>query len=177
MASSYATSYLVPISFWSRSGCWPCLEFCIWSRFSGVYLVLESFNRSAAWMLLPCSIENAVAHMKETWTEAVNFPLFFSAILAILCRVFIFSPCMWGLAVPGICLKKKETILSPEESLCRSRFINHTAVIWLVSGRRHQLANHTLRFGLDAPHTHTLPINVLPSLTPSIGVCAEELAP
>ena len=27
MASNNASSYLVPISFWSRSGCWPCLGF------------------------------------------------------------------------------------------------------------------------------------------------------
>ena len=27
VASNHANSYLVPISFWSRSGCWPCLEF------------------------------------------------------------------------------------------------------------------------------------------------------
>ena len=40
MASNYANSYLVPISFWSRSGCWPCLGFFIRSRFSGAHLVL-----------------------------------------------------------------------------------------------------------------------------------------
>ena len=40
MASNYANLYLVPISFWSRSGCWPCLGIFIQSRFSGVRLVL-----------------------------------------------------------------------------------------------------------------------------------------
>ena len=30
-ASNYADSYLVPISFWSRSGCWPCLGIIILS--------------------------------------------------------------------------------------------------------------------------------------------------
>ena len=35
MASNYANSYLVPISFWSCSGCWPCLG-------SLPYLVLQA---------------------------------------------------------------------------------------------------------------------------------------
>ena len=39
-ASNYANSYLVRISFWSRSGCWPCLGFFILSRFTGMYLFL-----------------------------------------------------------------------------------------------------------------------------------------
>ena len=39
-ASNYANLYLVPISFWSRSGCWPCLGFTILSRFTGVHLSL-----------------------------------------------------------------------------------------------------------------------------------------
>ena len=64
MASNDVNSYLVPISFWSLSGCWPCLGFF----FS--YLVLQaciSFrsvsDRSGASLFLPCSHKNVVAHM------------------------------------------------------------------------------------------------------------------
>ena len=45
MASNYANSHLLPISFWSRSGCWPFLGFFILSRFTGVYLVLQCFRQ------------------------------------------------------------------------------------------------------------------------------------
>ena len=56
-------SDLIPISFWSRSGCWPFLWFL-------PYLVLQariSFcsvsDRSGALLLLPCSHKNAVAYL------------------------------------------------------------------------------------------------------------------
>ena len=73
MAPNYANSYLVPISFWSRSGCWPCLGYFIRSRFSGVHLIYSVLDKSGAWMSLPCSIKNAVAHVVPRSTSRAGW--------------------------------------------------------------------------------------------------------
>ena len=79
MASNYANSYLVLISFSSRSGCWECLGFFL------SYLVLQACisvcsvsDKSGASMFLPCSHKNAVAHMHtetvgQLWRGSSNF--------------------------------------------------------------------------------------------------------
>ena len=64
MASNDSNSYLAPISFWSRSGCWPCLGFCILSRFTCVYISFCSVSdKSGAPLFSHCSQKKAVAHM------------------------------------------------------------------------------------------------------------------
>ena len=74
MASNYANSYLVPISFWSRSGCWPCLEFflsdLVFQACISFYSVLD---KSGAWMFLPCLIKNVVAHILYFYCRLVVF--------------------------------------------------------------------------------------------------------
>ena len=61
MASSYATSYLVPISFWMLNMyVLHCLSDLAFQACISFYSVLD---KSGAWMFLRCSIKNAVAHV------------------------------------------------------------------------------------------------------------------
>ena len=64
MASNYANLYLVPISFWSRSGCWAFLGFFL------SYLVLQACilfcsvsGKSGVSMFMPGLHKNAAAHI------------------------------------------------------------------------------------------------------------------
>ena len=63
MASNYANSYLVPISFWSRSGCWPCLKHFPISFYRRVSRFVTFQKKSGASLFLPCSHKHAVAHI------------------------------------------------------------------------------------------------------------------
>ena len=85
--------FVSPISFWSRSGCWPCLGFYIRSHFSGVYLVCSVLDKSGAWMLLPCSIKNAVAHMSKKTKVGDNVCL-----RAVVC--WVCARCWEGVRLP-----------------------------------------------------------------------------
>ena len=64
-ASNYANSYLVPISFWSRSRCWPCLGLII-------HLALQAcisfctFQAKVAHLCFCLVRKNAVSHVFET---------------------------------------------------------------------------------------------------------------
>ena len=64
MASSCTTSYLVPISFWSRSDADYALDFLSDLAFQACISFCSVLDKSGAWMFLACSIKNAVAHMK-----------------------------------------------------------------------------------------------------------------
>ena len=59
---SWPQTMQICISFRSRSRCWPCLGFFLWSCFSGVHPFYSVLDKSGAWKFLPCLIKNAVAH-------------------------------------------------------------------------------------------------------------------
>ena len=92
--NNYANSYLVPISFWSGSGCWPFLGFI------GTYLILQaciSFcsvsDKSGASMFLPCSRKNAVAHVCWMFVCDCLVPQFLCRFLH--CIFWQFSRCFF----------------------------------------------------------------------------------